>query len=64
MQIILLARFDTKEQWSPISNPQPEEIDVARTFLFNELNEYLEFKNCGVIYRFIRVKQLKEYTLL
>lgn len=61
MKIILLARLDTEQEWKEVSNPQQSDLDNAYRFLWNTFNEYVEYKNCGVVYRFVRAKDLAEY---
>lgn len=55
------ARLDTKQEWDQISNPQPSDFKRADIFLANDFNEYVEWKNCGVVYRFVRREDLAKY---
>lgn len=59
--IILLARLDTDQEWNQVTNPSDSDLLRAFSFLSNEFNQYVEYKNCGVVYRFIRAKDLSEY---
>ena len=51
IQLIMLCRFEDEKEWKQITNPHPHELKNAGRILQNSFNEYVEFKNCGVIYR-------------
>lgn len=64
MELVELCRLDTAEKWSIVSNPRFDSSlgeAIAAQLMRNSANKYVEYKNCGVIYRVIRKEDLKEY---
>jgi hypothetical protein len=60
--IVILARHEDRSEWGLISNPKESDIQAALMYLYNEFNDYVEHKNCGVIYRAIRIVDLPKYV--
>lgn len=63
MNIILLSRRHKQQQWDTIINPSLSDIESATNFLVNDYNEYVEVKNCGITYRYVRKRDLHKYNL-
>lgn len=59
--ITLLSRHEENQKWDEIINPDEYDLYRAYLFLSNEFNDYVEYKNCGAIFRFIRSKDLSKY---
>lgn len=48
--------------WSVVKNPKWNPVTRGQSaILDNEVNDYAEYKNCGVIYRMIRVTDWNDY---
>jgi hypothetical protein len=61
--LILLSRRDSEQEWDQVINPSESDLEWALWSLDNRFNEYVEYKNCGVVYRFIRAKDVSKYTM-
>lgn len=61
--ITLIARQDNGYTWMVVKNPTKEEIQNAMPFIRNSFNEYLEYRNCGIVYRFVRNLDLHKYGI-
>lgn len=59
---ILVGRLDNKQEWSVISNPDKSSLDNAARILANPFNDYVEWSNCGVVYRVVRAEDLGQYN--
>lgn len=59
--IILIARRVGWMEWDQVTNPTEDDLKVARPFLDNPFNEYVEYYNTGIIYRYVRRKDLRDY---
>lgn len=62
-KFILIARYASKPEWNTVIAPPQSEFTQAYPILSNDFNEYVEWANCGVIYRVIRGKDLDKYEL-
>ena len=61
---LLLSKMDGSGPWSLISNPSWDIFSKsADTILHNAVNEYVEYKNCGVAHRMIRVSDADKYGI-
>jgi hypothetical protein len=60
---IMLCRLDTEANWREVANPLDSDLRAAYSILGNRFNEYVEWLNCGVVYRVIRNKDLGKYSL-
>lgn len=59
---VVLTRLRSEEKWSIVSNPAGSvAVRNASEMLFNECNDYVEYANCGCIYRMVRAKDLHRY---
>ena len=59
---IILARLTNKRKWGVIDDKRPGYVETSRsTVLFNSVNSYVEYENCGVKYRMVRRSQFAEY---
>ena len=60
---IILARSANKRKWVVIEDKRPGYVENAMsTVLFNSVNRYVEYENCGVKYRMVRRSQCAEYS--
>ena len=61
---VCIAKHESEECWKLITNPR---IDFASTacnnLLINSANDYAEYKNCGVLHRMIRYKDIGKYGI-
>ena len=61
---VLISKYCTAEYWLVTTNPTTGFIEKAMsTILLNSVNDYVEYKNCGVLHRMIRYKDLKKYGI-
>ena len=59
---ILFSRLERAYKWSIVSNLRPDIFTSSlSTVLHNTANDYVECKNCGVVSRMIRYKDLGKY---
>lgn len=61
MIVIQICRIENESKWDIVTNPAQSDLDKARQWLVNDFNQYVETKNCGVVYRYIRARDLKKY---
>ena len=63
---VVLTRLASQpnQLWDMISNPRWDYFTKALSaILDNSSNRYVEYENCGVVYRMIRRKDLTEYGI-
>lgn len=61
---IIVSHGEWEYGWSIISNPKIDYFTKAsNNILKNEANDYVEYKNCGVSYRMIRLKDIANYMI-
>lgn len=63
-ELVEICRVDSQEYWREVSNPNFKSVSqegLAAQLMLNIANEYVEYKNCGVVYRVIRKKDLFSY---
>lgn len=59
---VIISRLDEDEKWIVLSNPRWDYFAIAlNMLLLNHANEYADYKNCGVLYRMIRVESIEKY---
>lgn len=60
---ILLARYHTAHVWQVIDNQRPggHPEYLMSAMLWNAVVPYVEYENCGVIYRMIRRVSVADY---
>jgi hypothetical protein len=63
MEVITLIGKTHNSAWKVLSNPTKQDIKNAMNFLSNSFNDYVEYHNCGVTYRFVRNKNLHLYGI-
>lgn len=63
MKIIQICRIDNSEKWDLVGNMRLFSIEfkASEMILVNSFNEYLEYKNSAVVYRFIREEDKSKY---
>lgn len=49
--------------WRVVSNPSILDLKNTQPFLTNSFNDYLEYHNCGITYRFVRNQDLHKYGI-
>ena len=63
MKLISICRLDGQAEWSIISNMTKDgNYKASQIILANSFNEYVEWRNCGVIYRIVRESDLNKYV--
>lgn len=61
---VLLSKLDNGEYWSVIANPGHDFFSRSmNAILLNTANDYVEYKNCGVLHRTIRYEDLEKYGI-
>ena len=61
---VLISRLESQNYWSVISNPKSGLVETAMDkVLYNFANEYVEYKNCGVLHRMVRFEDLPSYGI-
>jgi hypothetical protein len=61
---IILARNTRTWKWRVIDEKSTGYVETAMsTILFNPVNKYAEYENCGVAYRMIRRSHYAEYDI-
>lgn len=60
--IIEICRVKDKDEWMVVANSHDSDLAIASLYLLNDCNEYVEKANSGVVYRFIRKKDLSLYV--
>lgn len=61
---VYITRMDDVNYWQVISNPSPDFFAKAcDKILQNTCNDYVEYKNCGVYHRMVRVEDLNKYGI-
>ena len=61
---VLLCRHENDEYWALITNPRHDfESQSMNVILLNAANDYVEYKNCGVVCRMIRYEDLEKYGI-
>lgn len=61
---IRITRLEKENEWCIVSNPRPDRLSQAcNALLMNTANEYVEYKNCGVIHRMIRLEDCHLYGI-
>lgn len=62
--LVEIVRAEATEYWKEIVNPKfksTSQEGIAAQLVRNVANEYVEYKNCGMVYRIIRRNQLSAY---
>ena len=61
---IRLCRNNSNMPWRIVEDTVMDSFwHALNNILLNEFNDYAEYKNCGVLHRMIRYKDLKLYGL-
>lgn len=61
---IIICRLESEDSWQVLSNPRYDMESIAMSsILFNDSNNYVEYKNCGVINRMIRYRDIGKYRI-
>lgn len=61
---VMIAKHESRNNWQIISNPQSGYFEKAMSSILNNaINEYVEYKNCGMQTRMVRVKSLDDYGI-
>lgn len=60
-EIIQIARLPKARTWLLVTTLCRSDLERAGAFLVNPENDYVEYANCGVTYRFIRREDLGKY---
>lgn len=61
---LLISKLVGKELWTVVSNPAWSSSSIALDQLLrNFCNDYVEYRNCGVLHRMIRLKDCKDYGI-
>jgi hypothetical protein len=61
---VLLCKLDNDGDWSIIGNPTHDFFSLSMNdILLNAANDYVEYRNCGVLHRMIRYEDLEKYGI-
>ena len=59
--IIEICSIKDSGEWMIVANSLDSDLAIASLYLLNDCNEYVEKANSGIVYRFIRRKDLSLY---
>lgn len=61
---VLISTLSLGDTWKIVVNPRwNASMRACNQILLSFANDYAEYKNCGVIYRMIRVRDLEKYGI-
>jgi len=61
---VLVSKLNNREYWSVISNPKNDILTQSMsTILLYSTNDYVEFRNCGALYRMVRYCDIEKYGI-
>ena len=59
---IILTKVNTDTKWNIVANPKWDAVSQYQSMILeNFANDYVEYQNCGCIYRMIRAEDWEKY---